>query len=175
MDGLSSDKLRMLLHPVDEDDLAGGNEASDDETSGGENSDGSDDENAGSSGDDMDFDFRDNVVLATLQDGTRGKWMEAQVMYSFAKPHKVRLPTGMKFTILYKKMSQFLLWFFFLLLSFFFLSSSFLFFLLLSSPFFFFLLLSSSFFFFLLLSPFSPSSFFPLFSLFLFYILRCYS
>ena len=86
MDGLSSDKLRMLLHPMDEEFL-------DDDASDDDGEDG-DDESDGGGGDDKasinsKFDFRDNVVLATLQDGTRGKWMETQVMYSYAKPHKV--------------------------------------------------------------------------------------
>ena len=36
------------------------------------------------------IDFRDNVVLATLQDGTMGKWKEAQVAYSYPLEHKVR-------------------------------------------------------------------------------------
>ena len=39
---------------------------------------------------DAKIDFRDNVVLATLQDGTMGKWKEAQVAYSYPLEHKVR-------------------------------------------------------------------------------------
>ena len=39
---------------------------------------------------DAKIDFRDNVVLATLQDGTMGKWREAQVAYSYPLEHKVR-------------------------------------------------------------------------------------
>ena len=34
--------------------------------------------------------FRDNQVLATLNDGTRGLWKTAHVMYSYPLPHKVR-------------------------------------------------------------------------------------
>ena len=33
--------------------------------------------------------FRDNQVLATLNDGTRGLWKTAHVMYSYPLPHKV--------------------------------------------------------------------------------------
>ena len=34
--------------------------------------------------------FRDNQVLATLNDGTRGLWKTAHVMYSYPLPHKVQ-------------------------------------------------------------------------------------
>ena len=33
--------------------------------------------------------FRDNQVLAKLNDGTRGLWKTAHVMYSYPLPHKV--------------------------------------------------------------------------------------
>ena len=35
--------------------------------------------------------FKDNKVLATLNDGTRGLWKSAQVMYSYPLPHKVSI------------------------------------------------------------------------------------
>ena len=47
-------------------------------------------EGGGEGGKDAKIDFRDNVVLATLQDGTMGKWKEAQVAYSYPLEHKVR-------------------------------------------------------------------------------------
>ena len=91
MDGLSSDKLRMLLHPVDDDDGfdEGAGDGNDGAGDGDDKDGGGDGQMALRSASGSTFDFRDNVVLATLQDGTMGKWMEAQVMYSYAKPHKV--------------------------------------------------------------------------------------
>lgn len=34
--------------------------------------------------------FRNNIVLATLQDSTRAAWKEVQVMYSYPSSHRVR-------------------------------------------------------------------------------------
>jgi hypothetical protein len=38
----------------------------------------------------LELNFRDSVILATIQDSTRGLWREAQIMYSFPLQHKVR-------------------------------------------------------------------------------------
>ena len=82
MDGLSADKLRVLLHPIKE-------KKAEDQTS-KENNDKEEMKfDLQKAKEVMEQDFRDNMVLATLQDGTRGKWKTAQVMYSFALPHKV--------------------------------------------------------------------------------------
>ena len=80
MDGLSADKLRVLLHPVKKEKRDIKLEESDEN----EKFDLQVAKEA------MEKAFRDNMVLASLQDGTRGKWKTAQVMYSFALPHKVR-------------------------------------------------------------------------------------
>jgi len=37
------------------------------------------------------FDFRESVVLSSLQDSTRGEWKTAQVLYSYPRSHKVIL------------------------------------------------------------------------------------
>ena len=65
--------------PLDEEEGGDYDELSDDSAEGG-----------GEGGKDAKIDFRDNVVLATLQDGTMGKWKEAQVAYSYPLEHKVR-------------------------------------------------------------------------------------
>ena len=81
MDGLSADKLRVLLHPIKEKkEVEPSKENSDKEEMKFD---------LQKAKEVMEQDFRDNMVLATLQDGTRGKWKTAQVMYSFALPHKV--------------------------------------------------------------------------------------
>ena len=81
MDGLSADKLRVLLHPIKEKkEVKTSKENSDKEEMKFD---------LQKAKEVMEQDFRDNMVLATLQDGTRGKWKTAQVMYSFALPHKV--------------------------------------------------------------------------------------
>ncbi len=98
MNGLSADKLRVLLHPVPEDleveDKDGG-ELSDELTS----RDRDDDDRRRNrdkpnqlelSKENFELNFRHNQVLASLQDGTRGMWKTAQVMYSYPLPHKVR-------------------------------------------------------------------------------------
>lgn len=59
--GLSADKLRVLLHPLNLDE----------------------DPNSPS--------FTSDVVLATLMDSTRKTWMEAQVMYTYPKEHTLIL------------------------------------------------------------------------------------
>ncbi len=84
MDGLSTDKLRLLLQPVDGGDEDGGD-------SGGRSDDSAeDDDGKRKEGESGKIDFRNNVVLATLQDGTRGEWKQAQVAYSYPLEHKVR-------------------------------------------------------------------------------------
>ena len=81
MDGLSADKLRVLLHPVkdtkDEDEI--------------DTEDVIEDEKSVEmiSKEVFELQFKDNKVLATLNDGTRGLWKSAQVMYSYPLPHKV--------------------------------------------------------------------------------------
>ncbi len=35
------------------------------------------------------MDFRESVVLSTLQDSTRGEWKATQVLYSYPGTHKV--------------------------------------------------------------------------------------
>ena len=92
MDGLSADKLRVLLHPIKEKKEVEPSK---------ENSDKEDKFDLQKAKEVMEQDFRDNMVLATLQDGTRGKWKTAQVMYSFALPHKVM------YYIFLKKVSSF--------------------------------------------------------------------
>ena len=93
MDGLSADKLRVLLHPIKEKkEVEPSKENSDKEEMKFD---------LQKAKEVMEQDFRDNMVLATLQDGTRGKWKTAQVMYSFALPHKVM------YYIFLKKVSSF--------------------------------------------------------------------
>ena len=82
MDGLSADKLRVLLNPI-KDEMKADKVKKDD--------DGEVDRfDVQETKESMEEEFRDIMVLATLQDGTRGLWKTAQVMYSFAMPHKVR-------------------------------------------------------------------------------------
>ena len=82
MDGLSANKLRVLLHPV--------KELPDDEKR-------DTDEDLEEKSVEMvskevfELEFKDNKVLATLNDGTRGLWKSAQVMYSYPLPHKLIL------------------------------------------------------------------------------------
>ena len=108
MDGLSADKLRVLLYPYDENEDAGddadafGAEDFDvadvdesGEASGGDNlkdiilgpKRGNTGTGSGSGGSGMDF--RESVVLASLHDSTRGEWKGAQVLYSYPGTHKV--------------------------------------------------------------------------------------
>ena len=81
MDGLSADKLRVLLHPVKD---------TKDET---DTEDVIEDEKSVEmiSKEVFELQFKDNKVLATLNDGTRGLWKSAQVMYSYPLPHKVSI------------------------------------------------------------------------------------
>ena len=83
MDGLSADKLRVLLHPVK--DLKDDEETIDDDVI--------EDEKSVEmiSKEVFELQFKDNKVLATLNDGTRGLWKSAQVMYSYPLPHKVTI------------------------------------------------------------------------------------
>ena len=84
MDGLSADKLRVLLHPVkelkDEEDTVEADDVIEDEKS-----------VEMISKEVFELQFKDNKVLATLNDGTRGLWKSAQVMYSYPLPHKVTI------------------------------------------------------------------------------------
>ena len=97
MDGLSADKLRVLLHPVpeqreeksaenDEDD---GNKKNDRNRDRDDNRRDRDKTAEELSKEEFELNFKHNQVLASLQDGTRGQWKTAQVMYSFPLPHKV--------------------------------------------------------------------------------------
>ena len=95
MNGLSADKLRLLLQPYEPSESHPETEEQRDED--GDNPfalDFNKSNRQGSSqtkdkdGKDK-FDFRDNMVLATLKDSTRGDWKSAQVMYSFPSTHKV--------------------------------------------------------------------------------------
>lgn len=95
MNGLSADKLRLLLQPYEESEI---DPETDDQTAEtGDNPFALDfnksNRKGSSSSKDQDgkdkFDFRDNMVLATLKDSTRGEWKSAQVMYSFPSSHKV--------------------------------------------------------------------------------------
>ena len=81
MDGLSANKLRVLLHPVKELPV----DNSDEELEGEEKS------VEMVSKEVFELEFKDNKVLATLNDGTRGLWKSAQVMYSYPLPHKLIL------------------------------------------------------------------------------------
>ena len=79
MDGLSANKLRVLLHPVKESEKK--DEILDEE----------EDEKSVEmvSKEVFEMEFKDNKVLAELNDGTSGRWKSAQVMYSYPLPHKV--------------------------------------------------------------------------------------
>ena len=73
MDGLSADKMKVLLHPHDKDSLVEEEPHSDDKLM---LSDTKDETNHHST----DFpSFKDSMVLTTMQDSTRGKWKRAQV------------------------------------------------------------------------------------------------
>ena len=85
MDGLSADKLRVLLHPVKESENKDEKEMED----GGEENDNEKSVEMVSK-EVFELEFKDNKVLATLKDGTMGLWKSAQVMYSYPLPHKVR-------------------------------------------------------------------------------------
>ena len=79
MDGLSADKLRVLLHPVapeetDKKALISSTTANPDDQD---------------KFHEKELNFGDNLALATLSDGTRGLWKTAQVMYSYPLQHKV--------------------------------------------------------------------------------------
>eukprot|EP00095_Tigriopus_kingsejongensis_P002562 snap_masked-scaffold309_size213625-processed-gene-1.10 protein:Tk02562 transcript:snap_masked-scaffold309_size213625-processed-gene-1.10-mRNA-1 annotation:"hypothetical protein G5I_00476" len=89
MDGLSPDKLRLLLHPVnkDMDDHSSNENSSQSESSITDLFNSLDKKKIATETAQMDF--RENTVLATIQDGTRGKWRTAQVMYSYPQNHKI--------------------------------------------------------------------------------------
>ena len=76
MDGLSADKMKVLLQPYDKNSFS-------QEESDSNNklilTDTKDESNHPST----DFQsFKDSTVLTTMQDSTRGKWKRAQVLYS---------------------------------------------------------------------------------------------
>ena len=75
MDGLSADKMKVLLHPHDKDNLMDEGLHTDDKLM---LSDTKDETNHPST----DFpSFKDSTVLTTMQDSTRGKWKRAQVSW----------------------------------------------------------------------------------------------
>jgi len=88
MDGLSADKMKVLLHPHDDNSLMKEEEAhhSDDKLMINDNT------RVESNHPSTDFlSFKDSIVLSTMQDSTRGKWKRAQVMYSYPAAHKIVL------------------------------------------------------------------------------------
>lgn len=90
-DGLSPDKLRLLLHPVKDDDFEHADSIGDSGSSLSDLLIGLDKtkavrENKAPS---TSMDFRENTVLATIQDSTRGEWKTAQVMYSYHDIHQI--------------------------------------------------------------------------------------
>ena len=88
MDGLSVDKLRVLLQPITEVDKKQDKfETTEDNIEDVEVIDLAPKEN-------FEITFKDNQVLATLNDGTRGLWKTAHVMYSYPLPHKVSHESG---------------------------------------------------------------------------------
>ena len=108
MHGLSADKLRVLLHPYDDDEEQGQEDGDDDSEFGFESISAAGSGNGDGDGDKPDLkdllggggdhdevkgsggmDFRESVVLTTLQDSTRGEWKATQVLYSFPDRHKV--------------------------------------------------------------------------------------
>ncbi len=90
MNGLSADKLRLLLQPEPEEeedeDVETDDDLGEDANPFGFNSRprDNDDDNKGTV-----FDLREHTELAELKDSTRGEWKAAQVMYSFPARHKV--------------------------------------------------------------------------------------
>ena len=82
MDGLSVDKLRVLMQPVT-------NKAKQNVKEDTSEDDTEDAEVIVAPKENFEINFRDNQVLATLNDGTRGLWKTAHVMYSYPLPHKV--------------------------------------------------------------------------------------
>ena len=66
--GLSADRLRVLLHPVNLDEV---------------------EEEEEPEGRDKPLNFNNDVVLATLIDNTLGTWKEAQVLYTYPEEHTV--------------------------------------------------------------------------------------
>lgn len=112
MNGLSADKLRLLLQPVDGEDAAadgdgallpGGvpgkdsqdrDDGQDATTSLRRRSDRDGNRNRPHSSQSTAVDtFRQNVPLTTVKDSTRGQWKDVQVMYSYPSRHRVRANT----------------------------------------------------------------------------------
>ena len=72
MDGLSADKMKVLLHPHDKNQPMEEEPQNDDKHVMGNTRDESNQPST-------DFpSFKDSIVLTTMQDGTRGKWKRAQ-------------------------------------------------------------------------------------------------
>ena len=90
MDGLSVDKLRVLLQPVTSEDKKIDDKKDNSETIEDKDSEGFEVIEIAPPKENFQINFRDNQVLATLNDGTRGLWKTAHVMYSYPLPHKVR-------------------------------------------------------------------------------------
>ena len=80
MDGLSADKMKVLLHPHDNIKLVEEEAQSDDKLGIGNTRDESNQPSTNFPS------FKDSVVLTTMQDGTRGKWKRAQA--GFLIPNK---------------------------------------------------------------------------------------
>jgi hypothetical protein len=79
MDGLSAEKMKVLLHPHDKNKLMVEEPQSDDKLV---MSNTRDESNQPS----PDFlSFKDSIVLTTMQDGTRGKWKRAQAGFLIPK------------------------------------------------------------------------------------------
>ncbi len=105
MHGLSADKLRVLLHPTDEvkktDEDDDKKDDDDDEFAVDSVSatlkredDLTDDSDSGEEAKKKNkMDFRESVVLTSLQDSTRGEWKSTEVLYSYPSTHKVKFMT----------------------------------------------------------------------------------
>jgi len=91
MDGLSVDKLRVLLQPVTSEDKKKDDKKDNSETIEDKDSEGFEVIEIAPPKENFQINFRDNQVLATLNDGTRGLWKTAHVMYSYPLPHKIIL------------------------------------------------------------------------------------
>ena len=100
MDGLSADKLRVLLIPSLEDEeddditLDYDDDAEDFDVNAGLNRRNGKQRNDKNEGDEEEKEKRmgleGSMVLATVSDVTRGEWKTAQVMYSYHGRHRVR-------------------------------------------------------------------------------------
>lgn len=77
MDGLSSDKMKVLLHPQDDNKFTEDGAHNEDKHM-------MSDTRGESNHPPVEFlSFKDSIVLTTLQDNTRGKWKRAQAGFLF--------------------------------------------------------------------------------------------